>query len=70
MARSSRDRVTIDLRGIADAAVFEVGPAFANETPKGQLTVADGGALQVERLHHLRVQLAELRQHIGPEPQA
>jgi len=29
-------------RGIADAAIYEVGPAFANDTPKGQLTVAAG----------------------------
>jgi len=29
-------------RGIPDAAMVEVGPSFANDTPKGQLTVAAG----------------------------
>jgi len=29
-------------RGIADAAMYEVGPSFANDTPKGQLTMAAG----------------------------
>ena len=29
-------------RSIPDAAMFEVGPSFANDTPKGQLTVAAG----------------------------
>jgi phenylalanyl-tRNA synthetase beta chain len=29
-------------RGIADLAIYEVGPSFANDTPKGQLTVAAG----------------------------
>jgi phenylalanyl-tRNA synthetase beta chain len=29
-------------RGIADFSVYEVGPSYANETPKGQLTVATG----------------------------
>jgi phenylalanyl-tRNA synthetase beta chain len=29
-------------RGLADAAIFEVGPGFQNETPKGQLMVAAG----------------------------
>jgi phenylalanyl-tRNA synthetase beta chain len=29
-------------RGIADLAVYEVGPSYANDTPKGQLTVATG----------------------------
>jgi phenylalanyl-tRNA synthetase beta chain len=29
-------------RGIADFAVYEVGPSYANETPKGQITVATG----------------------------
>jgi phenylalanyl-tRNA synthetase beta chain len=29
-------------RGIAEAAVYEVGPSYANDTPKGQLAVAAG----------------------------
>jgi len=29
-------------RGIADAALYEVGPTYANDTAKGQLTVAAG----------------------------
>jgi phenylalanyl-tRNA synthetase beta chain len=29
-------------RGISDAALFEVGPTYTNDTPKGQLTVAAG----------------------------
>jgi phenylalanyl-tRNA synthetase beta chain len=29
-------------RGIADIAIYEVGPSYANDTPKGQLTVAAG----------------------------
>jgi phenylalanyl-tRNA synthetase beta chain len=29
-------------RGIADVAIYEVGPSYANDTPKGQLTVATG----------------------------
>src|SRR3954469_16234407 len=29
-------------RGISGAAMFEVGPSFANDTPKGQLTAAAG----------------------------
>jgi phenylalanyl-tRNA synthetase beta chain len=29
-------------RGIADFAVYEVGPSYANDTPKGQLAVATG----------------------------
>jgi phenylalanyl-tRNA synthetase beta chain len=29
-------------RGISDVAIYEVGPSFANDTPKGQITVAAG----------------------------
>jgi phenylalanyl-tRNA synthetase beta chain len=29
-------------RGIADVAIYEVGPSYANDTPKGQLAVAAG----------------------------
>jgi phenylalanyl-tRNA synthetase beta chain len=29
-------------RGISEVAVYEVGPSYANDTPKGQLTVAAG----------------------------
>jgi phenylalanyl-tRNA synthetase beta chain len=29
-------------RGLPDAAIYEVGPSYANDTPKGQLTVAAG----------------------------
>jgi phenylalanyl-tRNA synthetase beta chain len=29
-------------RGIADIAIYEVGPSYANDTPKGQLNVAAG----------------------------
>src|SRR4051812_28436628 len=29
-------------RGISDLAIYEVGPSFANDTPRGQLTVAAG----------------------------
>ena len=29
-------------RGIADVAIYEVGPSYTNDTPKGQLTVVTG----------------------------
>ncbi|MDQ7248679.1 phenylalanine--tRNA ligase subunit beta [Dongia sedimenti] len=29
-------------RGLADLAIYEVGPSYSNDTPKGQLTVAAG----------------------------